>query len=567
MLERLRVENFALIEEVELELSPGLNLLTGETGAGKSLVIDAVSLLIGGRSTLEALRSGANKARIEGFFVLDLENQSKLYAELLELGIEVEEDGTLLLSREIARSGKNTCRVNGRTVTLSLFREVGGRLIDLQGQHEQQSLMNPRKHGQLLDRLVGQEGEEILEKVAACYKKLQKIEQDLVKLQKSERDRMQRLDMLAFQSKEIKDAQLQCGEDEELEVERKKLQNMEKLMAHSNEAYEALYGDKGQGALEMLAKARQALDEAAPFDSTLGDLSKVLEETYYQVEDVTERLRDYREDLEYQPGRLDEVQERLIRIDRLKHKYGNRIEDILEYHDSIAAELLELESCDEKITVLEKERQQWLDKYLESARILTEKRRQKAKELEEALQKELAFLGMARARLEVQFRQRQEPAAQGLEEIEFLFAPNVGEPAKALARIASGGELGRILLAFKTLLARVEGIPALIFDEIDAGIGGQALQAVAQKMAQVAEHVQVICVTHAPQMAAYADNHFLIRKEINEERTVTQIRPLQEEERISELARMLGGDEASEATVEHAKEMYQKSRRALSKIS
>ncbi|KAB2951691.1 DNA repair protein RecN [Heliorestis acidaminivorans] len=562
MLERLRVENFALIEEVELELSPGLNLLTGETGAGKSLLIDAVGLLIGGRSTQEALRSGANKARIEGFFTLDFEKEGKLCADLAELGVEVEEDGSLLLSREIAKSGKNVCRINGRTVPLALFREVGGRLIDLQGQHEQQSLMNPRKHGQLLDRLSGQEGESKLATVAETYKKLQSLEQELARLQRSERERIQRLDMLKFQIKEIGEVHLMVNEDEALEQERKKLQNMEKLIYSSNEAYDALYGEKGQGVLELLDKARLALDDVTAYDSRLQELSKVLEETYYQAEDVAERLRDYREDLEYQPGRLDEVQERLSKIDRLKHKYGATIEEILTYNEAIIKELDDLERCDETIEALEKERQQWLEQYYKEAALLTEVRHQKAKELEEALQKELSFLGMARASLEVQFRQREGPSPLGMEEIEFLFAPNVGEPAKALARIASGGELGRILLAFKTILARYEGIPSLIFDEIDAGIGGQALQAVAQKMAQVAEDVQIICVTHAPQLAAYADNHFLIRKDVTADRTVTNIKALSEEERIAELTRMLGGDKASEATVQHAQEMYCSSRRS-----
>ncbi|MTV49319.1 DNA repair protein RecN [Heliobacillus mobilis] len=561
MLERLRVENFALIEEAELELSPGMNLLTGETGAGKSLIIDAVGLLIGGRSMPDVVRSGAEKARIEGLFRID-ERESDLCREVAELGVDVDDDDSLLLTREITKAGKSVCRINGRSVPLSLFREVGGRLVDLQGQHEQQSLMNPRKHRLLLDRLSGVDGEKILRAVEGAYRALEEVEEELKRLQKDERDRIQRQDMLAFQVEEIDSAALVDGEEDELEQERKRLQNMEKLMAQANGAYESLFGGQGAGVLDLLDKARTAIEEAAAFDKALAELSQNLEAAYYQVEDVAQRMRDYREDLEFQPGRLEEVDDRLDLLRRMKRKYGGSTVEILAYLEQARQELKELENRDERMAELLALRDQRTKKYAEEARKLSSLRQKMAKQLEKSIDKELAFLGMNRAKLEVRLDPRTEPSATGAEDVEFLFTPNPGEPPKPLAKIASGGEMGRILLAFKTLLAKVEGIPSLIFDEIDAGIGGQALQAVAQKMAQVAEDVQVICVTHAPQLAAYADNHFLIQKVLRGQRTITKIVNLDESARVKELARMLGGDGASQLTHSHAEEMFARAKKS-----
>ncbi|MZP28439.1 DNA repair protein RecN [Heliobacterium undosum] len=562
MLERLRVENFALIEEAELELSPGMNLLTGETGAGKSLVIDAVGLLIGGRATADVVRAGADKARMEGLFRLPEGDGGKLRRELEELGVEVEEDDSLLLTREIARGGKSVCRINGRSAPLSLYREVGGRLIDLQGQHEQQSLMNPRKHRVLLDRLAGSDGEKALAAVEAAYRALDAVEKERERLQQGERDRIQRQDMLAFQVKEIDGVQLVEGEEEELDQERKRLLNMEKLMDKTNAAYDALFGGQAGGALELLDRARTAVEEAAAFDPALSALVQNLEAAYYQAEDAAERLRDYRQDLEYQPDRLETVDDRLDAIRRLKRKYGGSIGEILAYREEIARELEELEHRDERIAELQAEAERRRKTYQDAAAKLSALRKKMAAKLETSMAKELAFLGMNRAKLAVRLDERPEPSAAGAEEVEFLFTPNPGEPPKPLAKIASGGETGRILLAFKTLLARVEGIPSLIFDEIDAGIGGQALQAVAQKMAEVAEAVQVICVTHAPQLAAYADNHFRIMKTVRGQRTITRIEALNEEERVKELARMLGGDRASTLTHSHAREMFAQAKKS-----
>lgn len=560
MLERLRVENFALIEEVDIELSPGLNLLTGETGAGKSLVIDAVGLLIGGRAANDVVRSGKDKARIEGLFRIAGPGNEELRKNLSELGVDPDEDDLLLLTREITRTGKSVCRINGRSVPVSVFREAGGQLIDLQGQHEQQSLLNARKHCQLLDRLTGGEGERALESVKQAYEELKAIDVELERLQGNERERIQRLDLLTYQMTEITEAQLVTGEDEELEHERKRLQNMEKLMAQANTAYLALFGESRDGVLELLDKARLSLEDSAVYDGNLKELAQNLDMAYYQIEDVAQRLRDYRVDLEFQPERLEEIADRLDLIRRLKRKYGNSIEDIMQYHDRIGLEIKELENCDERIASLLSARDKLLSLYETEAKKLSQIRRKMAVELQGAIEKELAYLGMNRARLEVQFETRIEPSATGAEDIEFLFAPNPGEPVKPLAKIASGGELARILLAFKTLLARVEGIPSLIFDEIDSGIGGQALQAVAQKMAQVAQDVQIICVTHAPQLAAYADTHFLIRKAVKGQRTITSIIALDDTERVKELARMLGGDQASSLTHSHAREMFARAR-------
>ncbi|MCW2277348.1 DNA repair protein RecN [Heliophilum fasciatum] len=556
MLARLRVENFALIEEAELELTDGLNLITGETGAGKSLLIDAVGLLIGGRATPDVVRSGAAKARVEGFFRISLPS---LIQELTELGLEIDE-GELLLTREVAAGGKSACRINGRTVPGGFFRDVGSRLIDLQGQHEQQSLMNSRKHRLLLDRLAGSDGEAALATVAEAYRTLSQVEAELGRLQGDERERIQRQDLLMYQIKEIDEAALVPGEEEELLAERKRLQNMEKLLRQTEEAYALLSGDMGGGVLAALGRARTALVEAASYDEALAPVATNLEAAYYQVEDVTERVRDYREEWDGSSGRLDEVEERLDLLRRLKRKYGASVDELLLYRRQAAMELETLSSSEERCTALLAELEKYRALYDQAADKLSLLRQAVAEKLASGIGAELAFLGMKHARLHVQLTKRSEPALHGAEEVEFLFSPNLGEPPKPLAKIASGGELARVLLAFKVLLAQVEGIPSLVFDEIDTGVGGQALQAVAQKMGEVSRNVQVLCVTHSPQIAAYGDLHFKIYKLVQGERTRTQIEPLPESERIKELARMLGGDLVTDLTYRHADEMYRRAR-------
>ncbi|MDD4587285.1 MAG: DNA repair protein RecN [Heliobacteriaceae bacterium] len=553
MLERLRVENLALIELVELNLSPGLNLLTGETGAGKSLVIDAVNLLIGGRANSEVIRTEAVKARIEGLFRIN--GPGELWNSLAELGVDLEEDDCLLLTREISRAGKSVCRINGRSVPVSVFREVGGRLLDLQGQHEQQSLLNPRKHCLLVDRLTGTEGEKALTAVGIAYRDWQDACRQIERLEVEAVGREERLASLTYQKIEIENARLQVDEDLQLENEYKRLQNSEKMITQVSAAHLALTGEDGFGILDLADRARQALLVCAGYDDGLGELVQQAENIYYQSEELARQLVDYRTGLEFQPGRLEEVGDRLDLIRRLKRKYGNSVAEILQYGETVKLEIAALEQHDEQLAELRRQWDTQLVVYNRAAAVLSRLRRDTAAKLQAAIEQELAYLGMPQASLTVQFSNRTEPAKNGAEDMEFLFTTNPGEPVRPLARIASGGELARILLAFKTVLAGVEGIPTLIFDEIDTGIGGQALQAVAEKLAQVAGNVQVICVTHAPQLAAYADTHFLIYKEVCSQRTIAQAKPLNEAERINELARMLAGEKATTVTFHHAREM------------
>ncbi|MDA8235219.1 MAG: DNA repair protein RecN [Clostridia bacterium] len=555
MLKGLYITNLALVEKANLEFLPGLNILTGETGAGKSMIIDAVNLVLGGRGSTELIRAGADKALVEGIF--DLLEVELLGDKLAEAGLEPEEDGTLILSREISAAGKSICRINGRVAPLSVLKELGQYLIDIHGQHDHQSLLKPEKHLVLLDNFGDERFREIRNDYRELLKELKGVQGQLGVLRQNEQEKARLQDLLAFQRDELDGAKLRPGEDSGLEEEKNILASGEKLANLANEAYDILYSGsvKANPVLEGLGRVRNLLREIAAIDKKVLEQAEIIENAYYQLEDAASQLLTYKEQVEFNPERLEEVEDRLSLLGRLKKKYGATLEEVLAYREQIASQLEDLRNSEVNAERLEKEISRLIPLVRETGAELGKVRRSMAAKLEEAVSRELADLGMPKVCFQVAFRPLAEPGEDGLDEVEFLISPNPGEPLKPLAKIASGGEMARIMLAMKTILAAVDGIPTLIFDEVDTGVGGRAAQAVGEKLAVVGSHRQVICVTHSPQVASFADAHYCIIKEVQGERTRTRVDLLDDQQRVEELARMLGGSEITGLTRGHAGEM------------
>lgn len=557
MLERLFIRNFALIEDMAVELGPNFIVLTGETGAGKSIVVDAVSVLLGGRAMTEFIRTGAEKAVVEGVLVLPPDHP--VYQFLQEAGIE-EEDGTIVMTREIQRNGRNVCRINGRTVTLTRYRQAGLLMVDIHGQHNHQALLQADKHLELLDRYGGNEHLALKKEVREKYRYWSSIKSELKELMIREQERLQRVDFLQFQIQEIENAKLRPGELEELQREALLLLNAEKVHYHLQAAYGELYGgEKGQSAYDWLSKAINNLTEIQKMDPSLEPLIQNLESSLYVLEEVASELRDYQEKTEVSPYRLEENEKRIRQIKDICKKYGPTEEEALANAQKAREELLKWKQSEERIQGLEKEQVKAWESFLESGQQLSKYRKRIARELEKKVTAELKELAMLHACFSVSF-QECEPSEKGLEQVEFVISPNPGEPLLPVAKIASGGELSRIMLALKTILADLDEIGTLIFDEIDAGIGGKAAQKVAEKLEQISKSQQVICVTHSPLIAALADHHLLLEKEVREDRTVTSLRYLEEEERVEELTRMLGGEKQTADLRKHALQMIKKNK-------
>jgi DNA repair protein RecN (Recombination protein N) len=560
LLIELAIQNFALIDGLRLELGAGLNVLTGETGAGKSIIIDAVNLVLGGRASVEVIRDPADKARIEGIFALPPVDALKQLLD--ELGVEPDEDGLLILSREVSRNGRNLCRINGQTFTLTNYRRVGQFLVDLHGQHEHQSLLNPEQHLELLDRYGGEAIAALRRQSAGSFLELQMVIREIERWQKDEQALAQRQDLLTYQVQEIAAAHLVVGEEEELTQARIILQNAETLAQRTGLAYQLTYAGERQqnSAYEMLGKAVAELKAVSGLDDRLQTIGANLEAVLYQTEEIARDLRAYLDQIDPDPKRLAELEERLDLLRQLKRKYGNSLAEILEYAQEAAAELDKLVHSEAVLTDLQERRQQLAQTYAAAAEALSEERRKAAIILEAGINQELAYLGMPQARFAVHFQRRETPSALGQDMIEFLLSANPGEPLKPLARIASGGEMSRVMLAFKTVLARVDQVPTLIFDEIDTGIGGRSLEAVAARLSEVAGSHQVICVTHAAPIAGWADRHFLIEKQVEQDRTTTRTSVLLPEERIIEISRMLDGDTESQVSRQHALELLERAK-------
>ncbi len=557
MLSELYIQNFAIIDDLRLTFEAGLNVLTGETGAGKSIILDAMALVLGDRADTTMVRDGSDTAYVESTFHLDAKMLALLDPLLKSEGLEGDSDEILLLSRELRLSGRNICRINGRSVSLSIQRQIGEMLVDIHGQGEHLSLLKPRSHLPLLDAYADLNSDR--EDVARTVKQLRSVQRDKQKLQHDELTLARRADLLSYQVNEIDGAKLHIGEEEALREERHRLANIEHLLQYTNAILLALDGldDELPSTGDLLGQAEHATEQLAGLDpSTKSHLVK-LQEISFQLSDLVSDLIAYQSRLEYDPARLDFVEERLELIARLKRKYGESIESILAARDAAEEELATISHNEERLLQLKKQEEDLLHQVGRLGEKLSNRRQKAGKQLASAIEIELIDLNMDRARFDVQTEQVDDDGGawvgsrrlafdeNGIDQIEFLVSANAGESLKPLARVASGGETSRLMLALKTVLARVDETPTLIFDEIDQGIGGRIGDIVGRKLwalTNLAEH-QVIVVTHLPQLAGYADGHFHVSKQLIGERTTTTVSQLDRTGRVNELADMLGTDD------------------------
>lgn len=564
MLNELRIQNFAIIDDLKLKLASGFIVFTGETGAGKSIIIDAVEMLLGGRADSAMVRSGVERALLEGDFSLESAIRDDVHA-ILEREDLLDDPDHVTLGREIRAQGRNICRINGRTVNLSLLRELGELLVDVHGQSEHLSLLRVREHLFLLDRYA--DANELLTNFRETYRQFENVKKELEDLQQREQDATRRMDLLSFQINEIDSAALQIGEDESLSAERTRLANAEQLATLAEKALAHL-DDAPVGVdtvTELLGKAAHSLEGLAKVDEGMQDVQTEAQTLIEQTSELTRRIRRYREEIEFNPTRLDEVEERLGMIHSLQRKYGEKIEDILTYSEKAREELETITHAEERIQELNVEMQKWLTRVAEIGEALSKVRRQAAEALSGAIEAELNDLRMQDAQFAVDQAWDDDPqgapvgerhvafSANGLDRVEFLVAPNPGEGLKPLVKTASGGETSRLMLGLKSVLAKADRTPTLIFDEIDQGIGGRVGAVVGQKLRGLAQDHQVLCVTHLPQLAAYGSQHYKIEKRVEGGRTVTVARALKGPENIPELALMLGG--VTESNLESAADL------------
>ena len=549
MLTDLIIKNFAIIDELHVSFRAGLNMLTGETGAGKSIIIDAVNLILGGRASSDLIRTGEEDAVVECLF--DISGHGDICSKLAESGVET--DGELLIKRIVSRSGRNRVFMNGGMSTTSLLGDITPLLVNIYGQHESQTLLRPENHLHLLDGFAGIDPQR--ERYAHIHEEYRKTAEEIRLLETDERDAFRRLDLLSFQSREIAEAALLPGEDVELQEERQRLLHGEQLIRATSGAYDALYD--GDGALlGVLRSIIAEVEDAGSVDTALVDFSARLNESYLSLEDTALSLRDYGARLEADPDRLQEVDDRLDLLYRLKKKYLPTIEGILAFKEEVDAELEAFAHRGERHDELEATLQSLELSLRDEGIELTRHRLEAAKRLKSAMESELKQLAMKNAQFDVAFTRYEEPRSTGMERVEFLFSPNPGEAPKPLARIASGGELSRLMLALKQVHPESD-VPSLIFDEVDTGIGGAVSAMVGKKLKRVSCNQQVLCITHHPQVAAYADHHFKVNKSAESGRTRTMVDLLSGQERVMEVARMLSGAKITEKTLEHAREMME----------
>lgn len=549
MLELLHIENIAVIETADIAFRPGFNALTGETGAGKSIVIDAMGAVLGGRTSRELIRTGASHAFVSAEFSSVPAN----LPGLAEAGVAPDENGELLLQREIGSDGKNVCRANGRPITVAQLRRVGSELLNIHGQHDGAQLLDEEQHGAYLDRFGRTEG--VLAAYQQAYGVMADLRGQIRALQMDEAEKARRMDSLRFQIDELERANLQPGEEEELTARRNLLRNGEKYLgALSGADYCLNGGDEGGGAVEALREAETSLYGIRTLGDDLMELYKRLENLQCEVYDLAETIRDKRAEFDFSPAELDAVESRSDLLYRLKKKYGATVEDMLDYLEKCRKELDAIETADDTLSRLEQQLQAAEKKVRAAGAELTQARRAAGAVLEQRIQQELRDLDMNRVRFAIDFAEK-EPSPDGCDTIRFLMSANVGEDLRPIARIASGGELARIMLALKNVLAEQEAVGTLVFDEVDTGVSGRAAQKVAEKLAQVSRRKQVLCVTHLPQLAAMADTHFSVEKGERKGRTFTHVILLDREARKAELARLTGGTKVTPALLESAGEL------------
>ena len=549
MLELLHIENIAVIQEADIQFAPGFNALTGETGAGKSIVIDAMGAVLGGRTSRDLIRTGAARAFVSAQF-------SGVPADLpglQENGIAPDEEGSLLLQRDISADGRNVCRINGRPVSVAQLRAIGSELLNIHGQHDGTQLLDEERHGEYLDRFGRTEG--ALAAYRTAYDAMEALRRQMESLRMDEAEKERRMDSLRFQIDELERAQLVPGEEETLLERRSLLRNGEKYLAALAGADCALSGgDEGGGAVSALRDAEEALYGVRTLSEDLGNLYERLKAARCEVYDLAESVRDKREEFDFSPGELDDVEARADQLYRLKKKYGATVEDMLAYLDKCRAELDAMETADDTLIRLEGQMKKARAAVDAAGAELTKVRQAAARVLEERIQRELRELDMARVRFAIDFAAK-DPSPDGCDAIRFLMSANAGEDLRPIARIASGGELARIMLALKNVLAEQESVGTLVFDEVDTGVSGRAAQKVAEKLAQVSRHKQVLCVTHLPQLAAMANTHFSVEKGERDGRTYTRVVLLDREARKAELARITGGANVTQALLQSAGEL------------
>ncbi len=557
MLQSLSIKQFAIIDTLDIQFSDGLTVLSGETGAGKSIIIDAIGQLIGMRASSEFVRHGEKKAIIEGIF--DIDDAKDAIRQLETLGIDINED-FLIVKREIFSSGKSICRINNQTVTLQDLRQVMQSLLDIHGQHETQSLLKQKYHVELLDRYADGEYIEELQQYAQSYEQHQEKIKELEALESADQALLQRLDLMKFQYDELKEAQLKEGEIEQLEIDIKRIQNSENLSLALNAAYVTLTDEHAiTDRLYTLSSELQNVNQILP--ETFEKLKEEVDQFYYTLEDAKHQICEEINQTEFDEQYLNELESRMNLLNNLKRKYGKDISDLMIYQEKIADEINKIENYEESTSKLREEIQQLSQQVQEDGEKLTKARRIVARQLRDRIVNEIQYLQMKDANLEISFKPYETPQKDGLERIEFLISPNKGEPLKSLNKIASGGELSRIMLALKSIFVRAHGQTAILFDEVDSGVSGQAAQKMAEKMKDIASVIQVICISHLPQVASMSDHHLYISKHEKDDRTTTTVRELTGDARIDEIARMISGATVTELTRQNAKEMIEQNQK------
>ena len=551
MLQTLSIKQFAIIDELEIHFSDGLTVLSGETGSGKSIIIDAIGQLIGMRASSDFVRHGEKKAIIEGIF--DIDNSKEAISVLNELDIDIDED-FLLVKREIFSSGKSICRINNQIVTLQDLRKVMQELLDIHGQHETQTLLKQKYHLKLLDDYAENQYSSVKEQYETTFNEYKEKKKELEELQSADQALLQRLDLMKFQFEELQEASLKEGEITQLESDIKRIQNSEKLSLALNNAHVTLTDEHAiTDRLYELSNHLQTIDDIIP--GRFKKLKEDIDQFYYNLEDAKHELYDEMSNTEFDEQLLNELESRMNLLNNLKRKYGKTIDELITYQSKLESEIAKIENYEESTSQLKEEIDLLYEKVIKYGQSLSKERRIVARTLRDHIVAEIQNLQMKDANLEISFQPLETPTIEGIEFVEFLISPNKGEPLKSLNKIASGGELSRIMLALKSIFVESRGQTAILFDEVDSGVSGQAAQKMAEKMRDIAKYIQVICISHLPQVASMSDHHLLISKMSKNDRTTTQVKELKKEDKIDEIARMISGASVTELTRENAREM------------
>ncbi|HCJ58701.1 MAG TPA: DNA repair protein RecN [Clostridiaceae bacterium] len=559
MLHELYIKNFIIFHEERVSFTDGFNVITGETGSGKSVIIDAIGALCGGKFSKDDIRSGAGKAFVQGLFILS--GSLKKIEEILEsYGITMEEDGSLLIQREVSMAGKSLCRINGQAVTLTMLKNISPYLIDIVAQNEHQLLFKPSMHIRFLDGFGSKEFFEIMKEVAALVDGINSLTEKLQQLYGTSQERERKLDLLKYQIDGIDNANLSLGEYEKLINRKKLLNNSEKLFNAISSIYRELFqGDeKGKSVLDNIGSSLESIENINEIDENLNDFKDTIADCFYKLEDLKNPIRKYKDNIEFDSGEIEVIEERLEIINKLARKYGNTIENILHYREGAISEYEGLKNSQAVISEYEQEIHRLKEKYFENAFVLSHMREKLSLALEEMVEKELRDLNMTGARFIVNIEKREAHIdKEGIDKVEFMLSANPGEAEKPLIKVASGGEVSRVMLAIKSVLSRFRKHDCMVFDEIDAGIGGHTANIVGQKLYNISRYIQTICITHLPQIACYSDNHISVSKHIESNKTFSEIKNLTEEERISEIAKMIALGDDYDFSLSMAKELLE----------